>query len=113
MQITAPAIVTAQHGANDSPILFRNETEARVAPQIRRDGAGRVGLVQPHALGSPPQGDDRIAIFGTKRAHDRSIVARMQLSLVALLVIGQHWFPLARFVISFVFAFFHFDLNSV
>src|ERR1039458_9018742 len=76
MQVTAPAIVAAQHGADDSPILFRNETEIRVASQIRGDGATRVGLVQPHALGASPQCDDRVEIFDSEMAHDRSIGAR-------------------------------------
>jgi hypothetical protein len=73
MQVTAPAVVTAQHGADDSAILFRNKAEARVAPQKRRYGRARVGFVQPHALGALPKGDDCIVIFDAERADDCSI----------------------------------------
>jgi hypothetical protein len=41
MQITAPAVMAAEHGANDAAILLRDKTEARSAPQISRY-AGRV-----------------------------------------------------------------------
>jgi len=68
--------VAAQHGTNNSAILLRNEAEARVAPQIRGDGAARVGFVQPHALGPPPQGDDSVVIFDSEKAHDYSIGAQ-------------------------------------
>jgi hypothetical protein len=67
MQVTAPAIVAAQHGADDSTVLFRNKTEIRIASQIRGDGATRVGLVQSYALSAPPQGDDRVEIFNMER----------------------------------------------
>jgi len=68
--------VTAQHGANDSPILFRHETETRVASQIRSNDATRAGLVQSHTPGAPPQRDDRVVIFDSEMAHDRSTGAR-------------------------------------
>jgi hypothetical protein len=45
MKVTAPAIVAAQHGANDPAILLRNETEARVASQKCGNGIARVGFV--------------------------------------------------------------------
>ena len=72
MQVAPPAVVTAQHGANDSAILLRNKTEARVPSQIRGDRTARVGFVQPHTFGAPPQGDDRVVIFDTERADDCS-----------------------------------------
>jgi hypothetical protein len=81
MQIATPPVVTAQHGTNDSPILFRNETEARVASQIRGDGAARVGLVQPHTFSASPQCDDRVVVFDTERADDYSIVSRCDHSI--------------------------------
>jgi hypothetical protein len=66
MQATTPAIMAAQHSANDPAILLRNETEARVASQIRGDGGACVGFVQPHTFGAPPQGNDRVVIFDTE-----------------------------------------------
>jgi len=73
MQVTTPAIVTAQHGADDSAILFRNEAQPRVAPQKNGDGAACVGFVQPHTFRAPPQGDDRVVVFDTEGADDHSI----------------------------------------
>ena len=72
MQVTATSVVTAQHGANDPPILFSNETESRVAAQKCGNGGARVGLVQPHAFGTAPQGDHRIEILDSEKAHARS-----------------------------------------
>lgn len=68
--------MTAQHGANDSTILLRNETEIRIALPIRSNGATRVGLVQSHTPGAPPQRDDCVVIFDSEMAHDRSTGAR-------------------------------------
>src|SRR5579859_1076078 len=75
MQITAPAIVTAEHGANEATVLFSNKTETRIASQIRRDGRTRVGFVQPHTLSPPPQCEDGIVVFDMERTDGDSIVA--------------------------------------
>src|ERR1035438_1230516 len=76
MQIATPSVVTAQHGTDDLTVLLRNETEIQIASQIRGDGAARVRLIQPHALGASPQCDDRFEIFDSEKAHDRSIGAK-------------------------------------
>jgi hypothetical protein len=75
VQVTTPPVVTAQHGTGNPPIRFGNQTEARVASQKRGDGGARVGFVQSHAFGAPPQCDDRVVIFDPEMAHDCSIVA--------------------------------------
>jgi len=75
MQVTAPAVVAAQHGANYPAILLRNETEAWIVPQKRGDGPARVGFIQSHPFRAPPQGDDRVVIFKPKSADDDPIVA--------------------------------------
>jgi hypothetical protein len=82
MQVTTPSIVTAQHGTNNPPFVFRNETEIRVASQKHGNGAVRVGLVQPHALGASSQSDDRTEIFDSEMAHDRSIGATATIGLL-------------------------------
>jgi len=75
MQVAAPAIVTAQQGANDSAVFLGHDAQPRIAPQICGNGTARVGLVQPHTLAAPPQLHDRAVIFDAESAHDYSIVA--------------------------------------
>src|ERR1700690_1218049 len=76
MQVTAPAIMAAQHGADDSAVPLRNETHARITPQICGNGAARVGFVQPHPFRAPPQSNDRVVILNTEGTDNGSIVVR-------------------------------------
>jgi len=75
MKITAPSVVATKYGANNLAAFFDNETETRVAPQIRGDGWARVGFIEFHAFGPPPQGNDRVIIFNAESADDHFVVA--------------------------------------
>ena len=71
MQIAASAVMTAQHRADDLPIPFCYEAQARISPQIHSDGTARIGFVQSHTFGASPQCKDRPVIIDAKRADGR------------------------------------------
>lgn len=79
LQVSAPAIGTAEHGANDVAFVNRHEAEAAVQREIRCDRLAIVPIAKNDAIRRTPE------------AHDGVVIGREELPQLDLLSVrGRH-----------------------
>jgi len=62
MQIAAPPVVAAEHGADDLALGPRHEAQARIPREVGFDRGARVGFVQADTLGALPEAQHGVVV---------------------------------------------------